>query len=261
MRQFTVSPGEEGQNVFKFASRILAKAPGSMVHKFIRNKNVELNGKKAAEKTVLRSGDVVSFFLSDETFNKFAAQSKPEGGKKQLKAALSVFEGNVLFQNEHVLFINKWDNIISQSDGGGEVSLNDLLLEYMGDKFKSYTVKPSIANRLDRNTTGVVACGLSATGLKELNALIKDRDIKKTYLAFSVGKSSLSGEYTAFLGKDNASNTVTVSDRPENDSFREIKTGFKVHCTLKTENEIITVYEVRLITGRSHQIRAHLKYL
>ncbi|MBQ4482213.1 MAG: RluA family pseudouridine synthase [Lachnospiraceae bacterium] len=251
MKEFIISESEAGLTVIKYSSKILKKAPGSLIHKFIRNKNIELNRKKCKENEVINAGDRVAFFLSDETFEKFSDISDnvdTEYTKCTLEAS------RILYEDEDYLFYDKPAGLITQKDESGRVSLNDQLLGYCGIKG---VLRPSICNRLDTNTSGIVLCGKSIKGLQKLNNAIKEHRIRKTYRAVLWGRIEEEHRHlVSFIRPLDNENRMEISDRPGK-GYKEIITDL----TLIASNEQYSYAELNLITGRKHQIRAQMAHI
>ncbi|MCR5748463.1 MAG: RluA family pseudouridine synthase [Lachnospiraceae bacterium] len=247
MRHFIISKRETGLTLMKYASKQLSGAPAGLIHKFLRNKNIELNGKKATGKEVLSEGDKVSFFLSDDTFNNFHLPKVKNSDERSLDPEA------ILYEDEDYLFYNKPAGLRSQSDDSGRISLNDMLISYSGVEG---VFRPSICNRLDTNTSGIIICGKSVTGLKKLNQAIRDHKMRKYYRAIVTGIISETGQLTAYLKDDGNDNKVLVSDEDRN-GYRKIITDVSV---IKS-GAGLTYAEIELITGRKHQIRAHMSHL
>ncbi len=260
MKSFTVGEKEEGLTVIKASAKLLPGAPSSLLHKFLRNKNIELNGKKADPKRVLKAGDELVFFLSDETYEKFSRDGSQSPVKKAFDGSGSGISGLIVYEDKDVIFINKPAGILTQGDGSGKVSVNDLLLKYLSCDPANSLIKPSVCNRLDMNTSGLLLAGKSAAGLKCLNEALKSRNLKKTYITVVCGPSELNGIYEAFLKKDEKENLSVISDT-DRQGFMPVKTGFNTLSCIRFKEHELSVIEAVLYTGRPHQIRAHLKHL
>ena len=268
MREFVVTKSEEGLSILKLSRKLLPDAPSSLLHKFIRNKNIELNGKKTAPNSPVKSGDKVLFFLSDETYDKLSCRSinpsKPHELKdpQTQKAGADGFDiqKSIVYEDENIILLNKPAGLLSQGDDKNEVSLNDCLLRYLNYSPEERVIKPSICNRLDKNTSGLIAGGKSAAGLSELNRGFSGRNFVKTYLTYVCGRAELNGEYRAYLKKDRANNTALLSSEAKK-GYDEICTGFSANEYLNLHGKAVTLLTARLITGKPHQIRAHLKFL
>ncbi len=260
MKEFKVNTTDEGQTLLRYVSKILQKAPSSVIRKALRKKNIDLNGKKATGSEALKSGDSVKIWFSDETFEKFMA---PQGKNstsavKISKEALNRFKRSIIYEDRNIAIVNKPANLLSQSDDSGEVSLNDELRAHYSDLTKMQTFKPSICNRLDRNTSGLVLCGLTTKGLQQMNAVLKDRSIHKYYKTIVYGRITEAMELHGFLTKDHKTNEVKVTKEKVSADSVAIETDLKPIAYIKIDDTILTELEILLVTGRSHQIRAHL---
>ena len=257
MREYLIETPDEGQTLIKYLSKVLPGAGNTVFFKGLRKKNIVLNGAKAGGKEVLKKGDSVKVFFSDEVIDKFS----PKGGgaaKVQVpQNEIREFKKNIVFEDGNILIVNKEAGYLSQSDHSGDISLNDVLCAYLEKETAHYAVKPSVCNRLDRNTSGLVLCGKTQKGLKFLSGLIKDRNIKKLYRAVVYGdlKSPLS--LSGYITKDREENKVSFSEAPEEGS-EEIKTEITPVSKMVVKGCTLTLIEAILITGKPHQIRAHM---
>ena len=177
MKEFTITKAEEGQTLFKYLCKLLPQAPASLFHKSFRKKNITWNDKKCMGKEILREKDNIKIWFSDETFHTFSEKKKADPSQK--KSAFS-FSRRIIYEDEHILIVDKPAGILTQSDNSNESSLNDALLDYCHYNNHS-TAKPSVCNRLDRNTSGIVLCGKTVKGLQMLNEIIKNRTLRKDY--------------------------------------------------------------------------------
>ncbi len=247
MKKYIISEKEEGITLLKYCIKMLPLSGQGMIRKFLRNKNVELNGKKSDGSDRLKKGDTVSFFLSDETFDKF------HGVEKSGETFRSLVSARIVYEDDDFLIYDKEAGLLSQSDKTGELSVNDMLLAYAG---KTGSFSPSICNRLDRNTSGLILAGLSLKGTAALDEAIRSRRIKKYYLCICEGKFENEGPAKLFLKKDEARNISVISD-VEKPGFDPIETDFRI---IKAGNGF-SLLEAELITGKPHQIRATLSFL
>ena len=251
MKLITVHKQEEGQRLVKLLGAYLKEAPNSFFYKMLRKKNITLNGKKADGTEKLKCGDEIRLFLSDETYEKFA-------GKVQPKEKFPMVKLNIVYEDSNVIFINKPAGMLSQKSVPSDVSLNEYLLGYLEKsgqwkQEESKAFRPSVCNRLDRNTSGMVICGKSMAGLQQMAALLKDRSLHKYYLCLVKGVMTESQHLEGYLLKDENSNQVKIFQK-ETEGAARIITEYE---PLYTEGET-TLLKVTLVTGKSHQIRAHL---
>ncbi len=251
MKLITVHKQEEGQRLVKLLGAYLKEAPNSFFYKMLRKKNITLNGKKADGTEKLKCGDEIRLFLSDETYEKFA-------GKVQPKEKFPTAKLNIVYEDSNVIFINKPAGMLSQKSVPSDVSLNEYLLGYLEKsgqwkQEESKAFRPSVCNRLDRNTSGLVICGKSMAGLQQMAALLKDRSLHKYYLCLVKGVMTESQHLEGYLLKDENSNQVKIFQK-ETEGAAHIITEYE---PLYTDGEV-TLLKVTLVTGKSHQIRAHL---
>lgn len=285
MQQFKIGPNEAGQRLDKFLHKYLKEAGNSFLYKMLRKKNITLNKKKADGKEILEINDEVQFFFSEETFEKFRGKENVKeslqenkmrknnnhGVEKnnlsgQYNAAFAKLKGiEIVYESEHILLLNKPAGILSQKSAPTDLSVNEWLIGYLlannqisGAQLETF--KPSICNRLDRNTSGLMICGKSLAGSQRMNSLIKERKVRKFYRTIVKGNIEEGSYIKGFLRKDENMNKVFLKESISKDDKEE-------YVPIETAYEPIfggddyTYLEVELITGKTHQIRAHLAFI
>ncbi|MCR5546216.1 MAG: RluA family pseudouridine synthase [Lachnospiraceae bacterium] len=258
MKEIRIDKTSENQRFDKFLKKYFKEASSGFLYKMLRKKNITLNGRKSEGKEILKDGDVIKVFFSDETFLKMKGELKDEA----LDGYLLKDDQNlvILYEDEDIIAMNKPKNLLSQKSSPKDVSLNEWMLSYLvrkGDCTKEslHIFRPSVMNRLDRNTTGIVLGAKTLKGAHYLSDVIKDKESPKVYRAICKGKIEEEVLYKDYLVKDDKENKVMVShDKIQNS--KEIITGIR---PLRS-NGVVTLVEVKLYTGRTHQIRAHLSF-
>ena len=255
MQTLTVTPNEAGQRMDKLLAKYLDQAGKGFLYKMMRKKNITLNGKKCDGSEHLEEGDEIQLFMADETIEKFQAAPKAPA---RSTAGYGYKKLDIIYEDSHILIVNKPSGMLSQKAKESDISLNEHILNYLIQSGhlpveQLRTFKPSICNRLDRNTSGLVAAGVSLAGLQGMNRIFKDRSIHKYYQCLVKGEVKEKQLITGFLKKDEAFNKVEIHSKQTADSV-PIMTEY---VPLKSNGKV-TLLQVTLITGRSHQIRAHL---
>lgn len=248
MRVITVSTNEAGQRLDKLLAKYLDQAPKSFLYKMLRKKNITLNGKKAdgSEKTVC--GDEVRLFLSEETIEGFqTARTEKQAGSPQML-------NGIVYEDAHLLIVNKPAGELSQKARKEDVSMNERIVAYLtAQQRREDSFTPGICNRLDRNTSGLLVAGKTLAGLQTMAELLRTRSLRKYYLCIVQGEVRKPQRVSGYLKKDETCNRVTIcKDRREGEE--RIETAYTPLCRQDGK----TLLAVHLITGKTHQIRAHL---
>lgn len=263
MQEITIKSNEAGQRFDKFLKKYLREAGSGFLYKMLRKKNITLNGKKADGTEMLSVGDQVKFFLADETIEKFrgAQPARPQTDKPQKQQPKLKID--IIYENDHILIVNKPSGVLTQKAVPADYSLNEWLIDHMlknGQitEEELLTFRPSVCNRLDRNTSGLVICGKTLAGSQKMSELLRDRTVHKFYRLYVAGNMTKEGISESWLIKDEKTNKVDIfPSKPSDPNAVRIKTGFRV-LAHKTGCSYL---EVELFTGKTHQIRAHLSAL
>lgn len=284
-----INMNQAGQRLDKFLGKYLPKAPVSFFYKMLRKKNITLNGKRAEGKELLQLKDQVTLWLADETILKFGGylpgqgpadgQAMTEGSYPDTEAlyrqAYKRLQGiKVLYEDAHVLILDKPAGVLAQQAREGDLSLNEWMIGYLLDtgainSQELRLFRPSVCNRLDRNTSGLVLCGKSLPGSQALSELIRSRAVRKFYRTICVGKietadfgaeTEIQGymHIAGYLQKDSRTNQVMISQDEPGDYIRTAYRPLQQYCLCQPGTLCFTELEVELITGKTHQIRAHL---
>ena len=254
MKELTVKRNDAGQRLDRFIGKAVPLLPESLLQKYIRIKRIKLNGKGAKRDTRLNEGDVLSLYINDEFFE------APREENSYLKVGTPKL--TIVYEDENILLADKKPGVLCHS--AGQWDYNTLIANiqaYLAQKGEwkpkeENSFAPALCNRIDRNTGGIVIAAKNAETLRIMNEKIKDREIEKYYLCAVMGRPEpRQGRLENYLFKDAAKNQVYVKNRPEPGA----KTAVTEYRTIATKGALSLV-ECRLLTGRTHQIRAQLAH-
>lgn len=253
MREFTINANDADQRLDKFVMKAVPRLPQSMMYRAIRNKRIKINGRRAEISARLQAGDIVQMYINDEFFD-VSAETEFMSVSPEL---------SIIYEDENIMLIDKKNGMVVHEDNDNTV---DTLInrvkrylyekgEYIPEKENSFV--PSLCNRLDRNTGGIVIAAKNAESLRIMNQKIRDREIEKLYLCITAGVPPKKKDImTAYLEKNSAENTVRISDK----KFPGGKTIITEYEVIRSSGKL-ALLEIKLHTGRTHQIRAHMAHI
>ena len=258
MREIKIAKNDAGQRLDKFLTKAL-DLPVGLLYKSIRTKKIKVNRKRAENNTVLNEGDVIQCFLAEEFFGKL-----DEAGDVSLSLDKIQPKLDIVYEDENIMLLNKRPGVSVHEDEDSKV--NTLIAHVQAYLYQKgeYNPKdeqsfaPALCNRIDRNTGGIVIAAKTAEALRVMNEKIKLREIDKFYLAAVHGIPKKRGDtLTGYLLKDEKLNKVRVYDSNPPRGAKNIITKYKVVATRGSD----ALIEVELLTGRTHQIRAHMAHI
>lgn len=254
MREFIITKNDSGQRLNKFLEKAVPLLPGGMMHKYIRLKRIKVNRKRTEVSYRLQEGDLVQLYINDEFLEKAEEDTAYLRAKPEL---------DVLYEDEHILLVNKAPGVVVHADDSG--TADTLIARIQAYLFRSgawnpddeASFTPALCNRIDRGTGGIVIAAKTAEALRVMNQKIRDRELHKTYLCAACGQiRPRQGEITGYILRHTDEHRVSVH-RTQVKGSRTAVTKYRV----LRETEELSLVECELITGRTHQIRAHFAWI
>ncbi len=254
MRELTIGKNDAGQRLDRFVSKSLPLLPPALLQKYIRIKRIKVNGARAQRDQRLQTGDVLQLYINDEFFDQ----------PKEDNLFLSLWKPSldIVYEDENLMLLNKRPGLVVHADETEKVNtLINHIQAYLYQKREwnprwENAFTPALCNRIDRNTGGIVIAAKNAEALRILNEKIRDREIEKFYLCAVSGRPRpASGRLENYLFKDAKKNQVFIKDKPE----PGCKTAVTEYRVLGRKGQLSLV-ECRLLTGRTHQIRAQMAH-
>lgn len=254
MKKFIINENDSGQRIDKFITKAMPELPKSMMYKLIRKKDIKINGKRCEISSRLENGDIVTVYVKDEV------SAEKEHDMSFLKSTSDI---DIVYEDKNIIIVNKPVGLDSHSNGSPMTdTVIDRIKKYLYDKGEyapenESSFSPALCSRLDRNTCGLITAAKTAAALREINEAIRNGNVHKIYRCITVAPLPKSEDIiTAYHQKDESRNTVKIINSPS-EGFKPIKTGYRV----LSSKPPLSLVEVTLFTGRTHQIRAHLAHI
>lgn len=252
MKKITINKNDSGKRLDRFLCKSFPRLPETLVQKYIRKKRIKINGKKAQNSEKLCENDVLELYINDEFF-------EPLSYSDDFKKAPSKLD--IIYEDENIMLVNKKAGLIVHGDKNFQIDcLINRIKNYMFEKGEyipenEHSFAPALVNRIDRNTSGIVIAAKNSESLAILGEKMKNREIHKNYLCIVCGNiNPKSGTLTGYLEKDTDKNKVFIKNK--RNGSKNLKSIATKYQTIKSKKNF-SLLDVELLTGRTHQIRAH----
>lgn len=266
MKEFIITDIEAGQRFDRYLVKCMPNVSKSFLYKMLRKKNITLNGKKADGSEKMLKGDKINIFFSDETFEKFSKTDSNVSCNIETEAsAVLPVKLDILYEDANLLIVNKPSGMLSQKAKPQDISLVEYINAYLLksghlSELSANTFHAGVCNRLDRNTSGIVVAGKTISGLQRMTEAFRERSIAKYYICAVNGLIKERSLISGWLYKDEKNNKVTIyTGKSENIPKKAVY--IETEYIPIAANSKMTFLKVHLITGRTHQIRAHLSFI
>ena len=255
IKSYIANANDEDVRISRFVINVTKNLPNSILHKSFRNKRVKVNKKAVKEDYRIKKDDLIELYINDEFFSE-VSYDIPSSVKKINDNLMP----EIIYEDENLIFVNKPTGLLCHSDNTKDISLIDILKDYLINKGdyspqKENIFTPALCNRIDRGTNGIVICAKNYKSLRDMNFIISHSLLNKQYLCVVKGVPK-SGIYNAYHKRNLHTKKVTISNTEKAD-YKKIKTG----VTVLENNKDISLCKIDLYTGKTHQIRAHLAFL
>ncbi len=254
-KEIIIKENDGGQRLDRFLSKLFPTLKSGYINKAVRNKDIRLNGKRTEASHKLEKGDKVYLFLPDRLLC-----DEPKSVDDFMTAGDNI---SIIYEDENILLVDKEQGLTVHADNdGARDTLIERIKKYLYKKGEylpqnEHVFAPALCNRIDRNTSGIVIAAKNAESLRILNEKIKKRELEKKYLCIVLGRVfPKENTLTAYLEKDSEKNIVSISEEKTKTNLT-IKTKYKL---LESTGDL-SLLEIELLTGRTHQIRAHMAYI
>lgn len=264
MKEFDIRKEDEGQTLIKYLQRVMPAAPSSFFYKMFRKKNIVLNGRKVEGREIVHNNDIIKVFVSDETFSMFSdIKTISDNNNEYINAYNLIKPFQIVYEDEHIIIADKPVGVLSQKAEAGDYSMNEALIGYLIeskaiDSEKIAKFKPSVCNRLDRNTGGLIMFAKTLYGANFLNESLRLRTVDKYYTTVVSGYFANAIDKSLYLKKDESKNKVKIYEKSCDGADLVRCEFFPVSYNVKKN---LSKLSIKLHTGKSHQIRAMLDYM